>query len=244
MTSTKSPRTYNCKDEELSVIGGYVLTSLRRDQAKFEAYSPKYKTEGIHALEGEIKTVEELVNPKSETSERKLITGRLYGKMDLVGEHARHVEGYINMKESKVPISIKDFGLTALKQRAKAKDAEGTLQNLRFVSANIAKYKTELAEQGLTDELEQSFVEATASISADNRKQYDMVNNRKAIVQANLDMTNGLYQSIMEICRIGKILFAGNTEKLKEYTFAELKKRVRISSRPDNKDNKVEKTAN
>lgn len=234
----KNPRNYNCKDEELPVIGGYVLTSIRRDQAKFEAYSPKYNNEGLSAFENEINAADELVNPKSETTELKLITNRLYATMDDIYDKARHVEGYVTMSKGAVPISAKDFGLTALKQRVKAKDAEGTLQNLRFVNANIAKYKTELAAQGLTNELEQFFADAVGSISADNRTQYDMVNNRKAIVQANLDMLNGLYDQIREICIIGKILFRGNAEKLKEYTFIELKKRVRNISKPGNKGEK------
>ncbi len=237
-TTKKNPRAYTCKDEELPTIGGYVLTSMRRDQTIFEAYSPKYKNEGLTAFEGEIKAAEELVNPKSETNQLKLITSRLYGKMDLVWTNANYLVGYVGSRDCKVPISVTDFGLTALKQRARAKDAEGTIKNLRFVSANIAKYKTELAEQGLTDEMEQFFIETTAAISADNVLQYDIVNNRKAIVQANLDLMNGLYYRIKEVCKHGKILFAGNVGKLKEYTYSELLKKVRNVSKPGNKDNK------
>ncbi|BBE16212.1 hypothetical protein AQPE_0349 [Aquipluma nitroreducens] len=37
-----NPRDYNCKDEELPVIDGFVLSSMKKDLADFTAYSPKF----------------------------------------------------------------------------------------------------------------------------------------------------------------------------------------------------------
>ena len=228
MKTNKNPRLYNCKDEELPVIGGYVLTNLRRDQAKFLEFSPKYSDEGLNELEKEINNVAELVNPKSETVELKQITVRLYANMDDVFDKAKYIEGYLTLAKDTIPISAKDFGLTALKLRTKAYDAEGSLHQLRLVNTNIDKYRVPLTAQGMSDELAVSLVTAVASISDDNQKQYEIVNNRKAIVQDNIGMLNQLYQNIMLICSNGKILFRGDAAKLKGYTFAQLKKSVRI----------------
>ncbi len=239
MTAKKknpNPRKYNCKDEELSTIGGYVLTSIRRDLAKFEVYSPKYNNEGIKAFEQENNAVDELVNPKTEIADLKLITGELYSRINDIFDKAKRVEGYIVMSKGEVPISAKDFGIIALKQRTHAKDAEGVLQNARLVYANMQKYQESLAKQGLTAAMMNEFAADIASISSGNQKQYDMVGNRKAIVQANLDELNALAERIKEACTVGKILFRGNTEKLKEYTFAELKKRVRNANKPKKDD--------
>jgi hypothetical protein len=223
----KNPRIYNCKDEELPVIGGYVLTSIRRDLEQFASYSPKYNDEWFSAFEQLINKVENLVNPKSETAQMKLITGRLYTAMDELENTAKRIEGYIRMSKGEVPISTKDFGIFALKQRVRARDAEGTVQNARLMNASISRYRVELTKQGLSDEAAEKFAANIEAVSADNRLQYDMLNNRKAIVQANLDAFNDLADQIKEICINGKILFEGNAEKLKEYTFNELRKRVR-----------------
>ena len=227
MKTNKNTRSYNCKDEELPVIGSYVLSNVRRDQAKFMEFSQKYNNEGLNELEQEISKVSEMINPRTETVELKQLTAELYATMDGVVNKSKHIEGYIALAKGAIPISAKDFGLTALKQRARAKDSEGVLQQLRLVNANIDKYRKPLTEQGMSEELAGSFVAAVVSISNDNQKQYEIVNNRKAIVQANIDVLNQLYQNITLICNNGKILFGGNTAKLKGYTFAELKKSVR-----------------
>lgn len=237
----ENPRNYNCKDEELPVIGGYVLTSIRRDQAKFEEYSPIYNNEGIAAFEKEITAIDELVNPKSEIAESKLVTARLYSTMDRIFDTALRIEGYIGMSKGAVPISAKDFGIAALKLRAHAKDAEGTIKNARLVLANMKKYQEPLTEFGLTDAMINGLAADIASVSADNRLQYDRAKNLNAIVTANLDMMNGVAGKIKEICKNGKILFRGNAEKLKEYTWAQLMKRVRnIPTPPKKTENKDE----
>ena len=231
MKTNKNPRLYSCKDEELPVIGSYVLLNVKRDQAKFMEFSPKYNDDGLNELEQEINRVSELVNPRTETVALKQITARLYATMNDVFDKAKHIEGYMALAKGAIPVSAKDFGLTALKQKARVKDAEGTLHQLRLVNANIDKYRESLTAQGMSEELAGRFVEATATISDDNKKQYEMVNNRKAIVQANLDVLNLLYQNIILICNNGKILFRGDAVKLKEYTFVELKKSVRNVSK-------------
>lgn len=236
----KNPRNYNCKDEELPAIAGFALTSVKRDQEKFMDYSPKYNEEGLNSFEQDIAAVEELINPKLETAELKLITAGLYATMNDMFDKGNRIEGYISMSKKAIPISAKDFGITALKQRAKAKDAEGTLSNARLVNANIKKYREELTIQGLTDEMANTFEANIGSISDDNKKQYDITNNRKAIVQANLDMLNGLYGQITDICRTGKILFRGDAGKMKEYTFSELMKNVRNVSKSSKKNDETD----
>ena len=140
------------------------------------------------------------------------------------------------MSRGAVPVTAKDFGITALKRQAKVRDAEGVVQSARLVLANMRKYLEPLAQQGLTDAMTNDFAAGIDAIVADNRLQYDIVNNRKATVQANLDILNELYRRIMEICIAGKILFGTNAGKLKEYTFSELKKQVRHTSRKPGTD--------
>ena len=231
MKTNKNLRLYNCKDEELPVIGSYLLSNVRRDQSTFMEFSPKYNDDGLNELEQDINRVSEMINPRTETVELKQLTAKLYAAMDDVVDKSKHIEGYMALAKGAIPISAKDFGLTALKQRARAKDSEGTLQQLRLVNANIDKYREPLTAQGMSEALAGRFAAAVASISDDNQKQYEIVNNRKAIVQVNLDVLNQLYQNITLICNNGKILFSGDAAKLKGYTFTELKKSVRNVSK-------------
>lgn len=76
---------------------------------------------------------------------------------------------------------------------------------------------------------------AYETISSGKQSQYEIVSNRAAIVLNNLGALNGLFDPLTEILTIGKILYKDNNAvRLQEYTFSELKKRVRKTSNSSN----------
>jgi hypothetical protein len=92
-----------------------------------------------------------------------------------------------------------------------------------------------LIKQGLSDAVINLFASAVVSIHDDNQKQYEIVNNRKALVQSNVELFNELYADIIELCNVGKVLNKGKDEKkVKDYTFNELMKQVRIVFKRNN----------
>ena len=226
-------RNYSCKDAELPVICNFVAFSLKRDLADFTAFSPKFNPEYASAFEGSTAAVSEVIEPKSETLDMKLITKRLYANMDSLKIPMNRIEGYIKL--AKLPISSKDFGLSALRKSVNKSDAEGIVKELNLVILNCNKYKDLLAAQGLSDDLLATLVSTSTSIAADNQKQYEIMSTRKNIVQNNLDLFNALYLQLTEILGIGKILYKGiDAIKYEEYTFAKLKSKVRIIAKAAN----------
>lgn len=246
MTNNQT-RDYTCKDEELPILCDYSAFSLKRDLAEFSTYSPRFKQEYVDAFETKIKTVTELIEPKSETVELKIITDRLYTTLDSMISPANYLTGYIEMAQESLKITSADFGLKALRKGINTRDAESVIKNLHTINTNIKKYKTILTEQGLSEELTVKFLTAYASVATDKQIQYKIISNRKNIVQKNLGLLNELYAQFTEILRVGKILYkATDAAKLKEYTLNELKKRVRKTSIPENGNvtelNKEDKT--
>jgi hypothetical protein len=232
-------RIYNCKDEELPVIGSYLAFSLKRDLADFTAFSPKFDNDYAAEIEMKLNTCLELVSPKEETSELKIITKRLYSTIGSLTENANALSVYIKMAKTEIPISVKDFGISLLRDKARRKDAEGVIQALHVVTGNIRKYREPLMKQGATDGFIDRFTAAGKSIFEDNRKQYEISGNRKELVQSNVALFNELYNRISEICEVGKALYKGkDAKKLQEYTFTELIKRVRIVSKSKKNDRK------
>jgi roadblock/LC7 domain-containing protein len=228
---TTGARNYNCKDEELPIIGNKVLFSFKRDEADFISYSPKFDNGYATALEGKIQTVFDLVEPKSETVELKNITDGIYTAMDELIDPINRVTGYITLGKLDKIISLADWGLTQLRKNIKSRDGEGVIKNLHTVNLNLVKFKTELEAQGLNAELAAKFSTAYTTIVDGKQKQYEIVSNRKLMVQNNLSVCNDLFEQLTEIMTIGKILYkATDAVKLQEYTFSELIKTVRKTS--------------
>jgi hypothetical protein len=227
-------RNYNCKDEELPVICRFSAISLRRDQADFTAYSSKLGEAYLTDYESRIATVEELLSPASETAEMKKITDRIHSGMNVLQDYVNHLGGYLEMAGGSIDLSAADFGLSELRKGIHHTDPEKVLDRLKDVNKNVVKYKAALAEQGFTDALQAKLVEVYTSLNADRQLQYQILTNRKALVQSNVGTLNDLYDRLTEILRAGKILYQGkDAVKLQEYTFTELLKRVRRISKND-----------
>ncbi len=226
-------RSFGCKNEELPVVCGFGATSLARDLGDFTAYSPLFDATYLTAFKTKIDAVAELVQPRSETVELKVITERIYQTLDGLIAPINHLSGYLDLTGNEAPVSSDDFGLVQLRKSARSRDVESVLMLLHTVGVNIGKYKTALMAKGLTEELIAKFTDAGKLLAEDKNKRYALVSNRAAIVQKNQGQLNDLYDQLTEVCRIGKILYKQtDNAKLKDYTFAKMMTQVRVSARP------------
>ena len=226
-------RKYSCKDEELPRICYFAAFSFKRDLADFNAYSPLFDDKYYNSFIGKIAVVTELVEPKSEIIEQRIITERFYSIMDSMIDPINRLTGYVEMVEASLKHTPTDFGLTELREGIYKKDTENVIKNLHTVNENIGKHKEILTTKGLKEELIGKFASAYTQVSDDKQKQFEIGSNRQNIVQNNLGELNGLYDQLTEILSKGKMLYKfTDPAKLKEYTFSELKKRVRKVNKP------------
>jgi len=224
----ETSKNFRCKNEELIVICEYVQTALQRDLKDFTAYAPKFTQLYLTNFSAKTAAMRQLVFPHDKTRELKIVTARLYANMDEVADLLTRLEGYIKLSKNDIPLTVKDFGTAVLKQKIRRRDAEAVLQLLQQVNSNIEKYKEVLTKQGLPDESIKQLNEAIVTIATDNQKQYEIVSSRRVLTAENKNALNTLYEEMMDICEIGKILYRkSNNAKLPDYTFNYLMKNVR-----------------
>jgi translation elongation factor EF-1beta len=174
-----------------------------------------------------------LLEPQAETLAKKIITERYSATIKGLLDPINRVTGYIKLAKSNLKVTPNGFGMSALRLSIDKNDVEGVIANLHIVLGNIRTYKASLAEQGLTDELIDGLTAASQSLAADKLQQFEIISNRRSIVQNNLGLLNDSYEQGAEILSIGKILYKGkDAAKQADYTFAELLKKVRQVSKP------------
>ena len=232
--STNASRNFNCKIEELHIICGFSAISLSRDLNDFSAYSPMFNSGYVEIYKANIDAAQELVQPKAETVQLKMLNENIYATLDSLITDVNHVEGYLSLAQKTVPLSATDFGLTQLRKSCRSRDLENVLSKIHAVKGNIMKYQSELAAKGLSEALIGKFEATEAQLSENRNKKYEIVSNRMALVQNNIGTLNKLYDQLTEICKIGKILYK-NTDKAKlnDYTFSYLMKQVRRVEKPE-----------
>jgi len=231
--ATNYARDYTFKDEELTVLCNLTSSSLSRDQADFASYSPKFTQEYVTSFESAIATANNVIEPQSEILEQKKITAKMFDTLNGLIDPINRLAGYIRLANGELKLTSAEFGLDQIRKSISAKDVEGVLNTIHVILANVEKYKEQLIGQGLTEELISKFSNASATLSADKKKQYELIIHRKSVVQDNRALFNNLYASLSEILAVGKILYkATDPAKRQEYTLSDLKKRVRRISKP------------
>ncbi len=230
--ATPMIRQYKCKDAELPVTCGIAADSLKRDLSDFMAYSKKFTSAYLEDFKTNIEKVFEVVIPQSEIQRQKVITERINKTLDSLINPINRLTGYIKFSHT----DHTDYGNAMLRKAITDSDAEGAIKSLSTISANIANFKEALVEQGLTEEAIELFASANKSLKNDKLKQAEIFSNRKKIVQDNLGLLNDLFGQLTEILTAGKILYnATDRAKAQDYSFEDLKKRVRRASKPENK---------
>lgn len=231
MTLPKN-RNYNCKDEELTVVSGFVFSNLKRDLADFSAFSPKFTADYLTSFETKKNAATELVEPESEMLAKKMITERYSSTIAGLSSSVNKVSGYLKLAFTTLKMNDADFGLSALRKTISNNDVEGFLAKLSIVLTNIATYKAILISLGLTDEFISTLSAASDSVAADRQEQYEIISRRKGIVQNNIAVLNDLYNQMNETLNIGKALYKGSDPaRESDYTFTQLLKKVRQATK-------------
>jgi len=240
-----TPRNFNCKNEELPVICGFVSISLKRDLPDFSGYSPMFNDSYVDSFDAQITAAQELVKPYSETVEGKMIGEHTDLTLQEIIVLTNHLEGYLKLAGKTIPMKPADFGLVQLRTKVRTRDVEGVLNQIRPVETNIKRYQTELSEKGMTEAFAARFTQVGLSLAVDKNKRYTMISNRAAVVQKNITQLNDLHKQMTEICSIGKILYKkNNAAKLNDYTVSFLLKQVhRIFKSADTTQVKTDNTA-
>lgn len=227
-------RDYNCKDEELPVVCKFTALNLNRDLSEFSAYSPRFTSEYVSGFESDIRAAMDLVEPASETLELKMIHADQVSAMDGLLDPINRLGGYVNLAQLSPAISTADFGISSLRKAINKRDPEGVVGSLHVINSNVDKFKPALAEQGLTEELVAQLKLAAVDIDNGKQRLYEIKQRRKALVQNNLSVLNSLFAKQTEILSVGKILYKQTDPvKLQEYSFTQLMKNVRKTTKPD-----------
>jgi len=216
-------RVYNCMDEDVPPICSFAASNLKRDQATFTAYSPKFNLDFLSRFESDIALAYDIIEPQSEMQLQKAITARMYGTIESLQGLNNRLGGYIQFAK----LDLIDFGTAELREAIHDNDADAAVKGLNLISKNLVNYKDQLVKEGLTDEFVAQLDSATKSLIADKKRRYEIFSNRALIVQDNIGFFNELYKTLTMILTAGKILYQKkDPAKVKEYTFSELKKRV------------------
>ena len=232
-------KTFNFRIEELPSACEMIRDSFARDLTDFTTYAAKYNATYMSALDLKLKELDNLVNNKIKIGEVKKMTEVLYEATDSLRPLLAKIEGYVINAEG-LTVPAKNFRFKEAREKITNKDMEGVLLENKTIKKLLEDNMTEVEAEGYTAAKHTEFSNLISDIDAQNRARNLKVDEKEAMVQANMVFLNTLYKEIKKIADIGKRLYKfTDKEKTGDYTISKIISRIsnRTPSEPKKKGN-------
>jgi hypothetical protein len=193
----------------------------------FNNYSPDYDAAYVANGLAKLAVIEALIHPKQFTAEMKLITGRVYGNMDALRGKIDFLEGYIN-RATGLTMGKKDFGIHEVRSANNRRDVEKLIDELEYLLTNVTNNFGALSAKGYTATQHTALSTIKTELYNDNAAQNTKINDRNNKVTANHGLINEFWVICTDISDAGKRIYKSiATNKVDDFTIAELKRRIR-----------------
>lgn len=227
-------KKYWCKTEEVPVVAGYVLNSLRVDLTDFRNFSSMYSEELITSVEAQKNVCSELIKSSAITGQLKLITQQLNEKANTLRISLNPLEGYLILAGKALDIQIADFELKGIRKNIASGNMEGVIQDVTTLVSNLKRNATVLTNVGMKAQMPDDLQAISANISALNEAQHLKESERSRMLDSNQKEFNKMWEMITMITKSARAMYRGvNDVKLKDYTISNLIKKARSTNNND-----------
>lgn len=232
-------KTFNFRIEEMPSTCEMIRDSFARDLPEFTTYAAKYNATYLSALDLKLKTLDNLVNNKIKMGEVKKMTEVLYGATDSLRPMLSKIEGYVISAEG-LTVPVKNFRFKEAREKISGKDMEGVLLENKTIKKLLEDNMDAVKAEGYTAAKHTEFSNLISEIDTQNRTRNLKVDEKEAMIQANMVFLNGIFKEIKKIADIGKRLYIfTDKEKTGDYTFSKIIGRIsnRTPKEPKKKGN-------
>jgi len=219
---------YPCKNDELILISKMVMGSFKRDITDFNDYSNLFDNKYLEEFTGMIKEAKMLFPPSGITEDIKVINKRLYKKIEDLRPEISKLEGYVKRAGDNIFIYENNFGFRELRDEIRGKNTDSLNIIMETVLQNLNNNISALKNAGLRDDHLKGIKKKIDMINADNATKALKTDERKALVEKNIEVLNRLWEIIADIMDAGKRIYRyRNKTKYKDYVMTSLKKSIR-----------------
>jgi hypothetical protein len=224
-----SAKYYKFRQEELPVVGNFLLNRFKRDRVQFEDFSPEYNDDYEANWLSQIQKVEQLNLASHLTADLKQITDEMYHLMSDIVDKLDFTSAYAQRANKSLTIKFSDFGIKEAKKELRKKNVEGYLLRIKLVQQNVINNLEALKVKGYKEEIGSEIVSMTQKVKELNEQQDEKMSERKQLVASNNGEFDKLWAILSDVSRTGKLLMEKDKLKAEEYMFSHILKRVRKS---------------
>jgi hypothetical protein len=213
--------------EELPVVADLLLQLMNRDRHYFASFSSEFNDAYIADVQTQILRIQDLIPAQIISAEKSKLTSLRYQVMGEIMYILDRIDAYVRRASDQLNVHADDFGIREAKQDLKRKNVEGSLMRIKEVEQNISLNLQALQIKGYKIELGEELLESTEKMAEMNLLKVEMISRRKQLVIQNHTQYQLLWNYILEISDIGKLVMRLEQAKANEYKFCNLLKHIR-----------------
>jgi hypothetical protein len=223
----KTKKLFQCKFEELPVIGEMVVGSARRDIVEFGEFSSIFTPSYFDVIDLKILNCRKKMRTWVVVQELKATTETVTTKTKQLRVMLNLLEGYIKLSSNDLDVKGSDMGLSIVRKAISHGNTEAVVMNVGNLLASVERNRTALEAHDMKSQLIDDIVAQTEEINALNIKQSEQESLRNRLTEENIDLFNDLWKALLPVFETGRVLYRGVDEaKLKDYTVTQLVKRI------------------
>jgi hypothetical protein len=234
-------KKFQCKIEDVPVIGEFLLSSVKKDMKDFSSFSSMFTPDYLATIETKINSCKELISSSTVVKELKAVTKQLYDKSKGLRVKLNVLEGYLKLGKDDLDIAVEDVGLKNVRNDISRCNIEGLISNMQKLLIVVKRNKTVLEAKGFKPAIIDDIETQITDISILNTKQNDLISDRNRLTKQNIELFNNLWESLLPIVETAKAIYRGVDDvKLKDYTIAQLMKRISAGRKKDKEESNEE----
>jgi hypothetical protein len=227
-------KKFQCKIEDLPVMGEFLLNSVKEDLNDFINFSSVFTPDYLTSVETKINSCKELISSSVVAKELKAVTGQLYEKSKGLRVKLNALEGYLKLGNGELDVSVESMGLKNVRNDISRSNIESLMFNIHNLLAAVKRNQSVLEAKGLKQELIDGIESQTSEINVLNTRQNSLISNRNRLTKQNIEQFNDLWDSLQPILKTAQAIYRGvDSTKLKDYTVAQLMRRINATRKKE-----------
>ncbi len=231
----KLPFLPNCRLQSIPTISDFAINQSELDLDALTLFNPNVNKTFIGALKEELIEIRKLVPPIVLTEDMVEANQKLDNLVLSGRSLLNKLEAILNSAKGKLKSDKKHFGIGESRICISAFSASRTPAALKIVLSHIDENIDVLTEKGYTAVDRAAIETLKDKIIHDYNEITKTVGARSELSVENRLRLSIFWEKVDILLKTGKLLFADNLAKKREYTFAVLKRRVETPKKRKNK---------
>lgn len=231
-------KNYHCTDEVMLIKAKVLVKNALEDVHHLSAIQKNITAESLNGLQKEIDNALANQIGRDKNQELRMTTEKLLKKFQLAFEKLRLVKTLIeiNFKKEKNEM-LNHLGFNSYYKGVSQHKQKSVLPLLSVVAREENVLKQKFEKQNLATDFIKDIVKLSQELPELEAKQEKLKKGSKPVTYEQRNIMNLIYEQVMDIAKLAKVIFAKNEIQREKYIFAQIAGSGKSRAKKDDNSN-------